>query len=92
MLTKKENQIIYMKISHNEIHFCKIKSGKFHTFFFLVETFLFISLFREERLRVLYDRIECGLTLLGATAVEDKLQEGVRIKIFTEAPALNSTF
>ncbi|XP_057186002.1 phospholipid-transporting ATPase ID isoform X2 [Triplophysa rosa] len=32
---------------------------------------------REEKLGVLYEEIEQGLMLLGATAIEDKLQEGV---------------
>ncbi|KAM9854797.1 phospholipid-transporting ATPase ID [Aulostomus maculatus] len=32
---------------------------------------------REEQLGVLYEEIEQGLKLLGATAIEDKLQEGV---------------
>ncbi|XP_076863534.1 phospholipid-transporting ATPase ID isoform X3 [Brachyhypopomus gauderio] len=32
---------------------------------------------REERLGALYEEIEQGLMLLGATAIEDKLQEGV---------------
>ncbi|KAE8296167.1 Phospholipid-transporting ATPase ID [Larimichthys crocea] len=32
---------------------------------------------REEQLAVLYEEIEQGLKLLGATAIEDKLQEGV---------------
>ena len=32
---------------------------------------------REEKLKELYDKIEAGLVLLGATAVEDKLQDGV---------------
>ncbi|GAA6100319.1 phospholipid-transporting ATPase ID isoform X2 [Tachysurus ichikawai] len=32
---------------------------------------------REERLGALYEEIEQGLLLLGATAIEDKLQEGV---------------
>ncbi|XP_044213765.1 probable phospholipid-transporting ATPase IM isoform X1 [Thunnus albacares] len=32
---------------------------------------------REEQLAVLYEEIERGLKLLGATAIEDKLQEGV---------------
>ncbi|KAI5100471.1 putative phospholipid-transporting ATPase IM [Silurus meridionalis] len=32
---------------------------------------------REERVGDLYEEIEQGLTLLGATAIEDKLQEGV---------------
>ncbi|KAM7396885.1 hypothetical protein PAMP_019890 [Pampus punctatissimus] len=32
---------------------------------------------REEQLAVLYEEIEQGMKLLGATAVEDKLQEGV---------------
>ena len=33
---------------------------------------------REERVMAVYDQMERGYTLLGATAVEDKLQEGVR--------------
>ncbi|XP_017261311.1 phospholipid-transporting ATPase ID isoform X2 [Kryptolebias marmoratus] len=32
---------------------------------------------REEQLAVLYEEIEQGMKLLGATAIEDKLQEGV---------------
>uniref|UniRef100_A0A669EA79 Phospholipid-transporting ATPase n=1 Tax=Oreochromis niloticus TaxID=8128 RepID=A0A669EA79_ORENI len=32
---------------------------------------------REDQLAVLYDEIELGMKLLGATAIEDKLQEGV---------------
>ncbi len=32
---------------------------------------------REERLDKLYEEIEQNLTLLGATAIEDKLQDGV---------------
>uniref|UniRef100_A0AAR2JQP9 Phospholipid-transporting ATPase n=1 Tax=Pygocentrus nattereri TaxID=42514 RepID=A0AAR2JQP9_PYGNA len=32
---------------------------------------------REERLGALYEEVEQGLMLLGATAIEDKLQEGV---------------
>ncbi|XP_048825243.1 probable phospholipid-transporting ATPase IM isoform X2 [Brienomyrus brachyistius] len=32
---------------------------------------------REERLALLYEEIEQDMTLLGATAIEDKLQEGV---------------
>jgi len=32
---------------------------------------------REERLDAVYDQIEKGLDLLGATAIEDKLQDGV---------------
>ncbi|XP_071752711.2 phospholipid-transporting ATPase ID [Centroberyx gerrardi] len=32
---------------------------------------------REDQLAALYEEIEQGLTLLGATAIEDKLQEGV---------------
>lgn len=31
---------------------------------------------REERLHKLYEEIEQDLTLLGATAIEDKLQDG----------------
>ena len=32
---------------------------------------------REEEIDKIYNEIEAGLTLLGATAIEDKLQEGV---------------
>ena len=32
---------------------------------------------REERVCDLYEEIEQGMTLMGATAVEDKLQDGV---------------
>lgn len=32
---------------------------------------------REELVDAVYDEIEQGLTLLGATAIEDKLQDGV---------------
>ena len=34
---------------------------------------------REERVAAVYSGLEVGLTLLGATAVEDRLQEEVRI-------------
>ena len=33
---------------------------------------------REEKLQLTYEAIERNLTLLGVTAVEDKLQEGVQ--------------
>ena len=33
---------------------------------------------RDKALAKVFDEIEVGLTLLGATAVEDKLQEGVQ--------------
>ena len=32
---------------------------------------------REERLDAVYEEIERGLVLVGATAIEDKLQDGV---------------
>ena len=32
---------------------------------------------REERLSEVYEEIEVGMTLIGATAIEDKLQDGV---------------
>lgn len=32
---------------------------------------------RDEALRYVYDSLECGLELVGATGVEDQLQEGV---------------
>jgi magnesium-transporting ATPase (P-type) len=32
---------------------------------------------KDERLAELYEEIEKGMTLLGATAIEDKLQDGV---------------
>ena len=32
---------------------------------------------REEKVRAVYDSVETGLVLLGATAIEDRLQEGV---------------
>ncbi|XP_073424573.1 probable phospholipid-transporting ATPase IM isoform X1 [Dendrobates tinctorius] len=36
---------------------------------------------REERLAAAYEQIESDMTLLGATAIEDKLQEGVTVTI-----------
>ncbi|XP_054265699.1 phospholipid-transporting ATPase VD isoform X2 [Macrosteles quadrilineatus] len=33
---------------------------------------------RERRLRELYNQLECNLSLLGATGIEDRLQEGVQ--------------
>jgi len=32
---------------------------------------------REERLSEVYEEIEVGMSLIGATAIEDKLQDGV---------------
>lgn len=32
---------------------------------------------KDEKLAELYEEIEKGMTLLGATAIEDKLQDGV---------------
>lgn len=32
---------------------------------------------REDRLGAIYEEIECEMTLIGITAIEDKLQDGV---------------
>lgn len=32
---------------------------------------------REDKLGVIYDEIECDMQLVGVTAIEDKLQDGV---------------
>ena len=45
---------------------------------------------REDRVSDVYEEIEQGMTLLGATAVEDKLQDGVPEAIASLAAAGNS--